>query len=240
MSAKLFNVRSGQELRVAARTKRKDSANRRRAQEREAQGLENYQAWNLPEAIADLEAAARLMPNDPDYRLNHAKALARSGDYDRALKALAEFIRVEKDPQLVERYERLFANAMDEVESLLTRRMAAAGLPVEEIGKAIQMWLEYRITIGRQPLVIRRPETWAAALDFTVRRVNLRPISARQVAGHYKISPQTLRARHQVIVQKLDIMPCDYRYFVAEDNPLDKLVEAAELWRQLEAKFQQP
>ena len=225
---------------MAARIKRKDSVNCRRAKEREAQGLENYQAWNLPEAIADLEAAARLMPNDPDYRLNHAKALARSGDYDRALKALAEFIRVEKDPQLVERYERLFANAMDEVESLLTQRMAAAGLPVEEIGMAIQMWLEYRITIGRQPLVMRRPETWAAALDFTVRRVNLRPISARQVAGHYKISPQTLRARHQAIVQKLDIMPCDYRYFVAQDNPLDKLVEAAELMRQLETKFQQP
>lgn len=225
---------------MAARTRRRDSANRRRAEEREAQGLENYQAWNLPEAIADFEAAARLMPDNPDYRLNHAKALARSGDYDRALKALAEFIRVEKDPQLVERYELLFANAMDGVESLLTQRMAAAGLPVEEIGAAIQMWLEYRIAIGRQPLVIRRPETWAAALDFTVRRVNLRPISARQVAGHYKISQQTLRERHRTIVQALDIMPCDYRYFVAQDNPLDKLVEAAELLRQLENKFQQP
>jgi tetratricopeptide (TPR) repeat protein len=237
---KLFNARSGRESGVAARTKRKDSVNRRRAQEREAQGLENYQAWNLPEAIADLEAAARLMPNEPDYRLNHAKALARSGDYDRALKALAEFIRVEKDPQLVERYEQLFASALDDVGSLLTQRMAAVGLPVEEIGAAIQMWLEYRITIGRQPLVIRRPETWAAALDFTVRRVNLRPISARQVAKHYKISQQTLRERHQTIVRTLDIMPCDYRYFVAQDNPLDKLVEAAELLRQLETKFQQP
>src|SRR5512137_2212766 len=102
------------------------------------------------------------------------------------------------------------------------------------------MWLEYRITIGRKPLVIGRPETWAAALDFTVRRVNLRPISARQVAEHYKISKQTLRERHQAIVQTLDIMPCDYRYFAAKDNPLDKLVEAAELLRQLEAKFQQP
>ena len=225
---------------MAARTMRKDSKNRRRAEERETQGLENYQSWNLPEAIADFEAAARLMPNNPDYRLNHAKALARGGDYDRALKALAEFIHVEKDPQLVERYERLFANAMDDVESLLTQRMAAAGLPVEEIGAAIQMWLEYRIAIGRQPLVMRKPETWAAALDFTVRRVNLRPISARQVAEHYKISKQTLRERHQAIVQTLDIMPCDYRYFVAKNNPLDKLVEAAELMRQLETKFQQP
>jgi len=228
------------ELSVAVKTTRKDSKDCRRAAEREARGLENYRSWNLPEAIADFEAAARLMPNNPDYRLNHAKALARSGDYDRALKALAEFIRVEKDSQLVERYERLFSSALDDVGSLLTQRMAAAGLPVEEIGAAIQMWLEYRIAIGRQPLVIRRPETWAAALDFTVRRVNLRPISVRQVAKHYKISQQTLRERHQTIVRTLDIIPCDYRYFVAQDNPLDKLVEAAELLRQLETKFQQP
>jgi tetratricopeptide (TPR) repeat protein len=225
---------------VAAKTTRKASEDHRRAAELEARGLEQFQSWNLPEAAADLEAAARLMPNNPDYRLNHAKALARSGDYDRALKALAEFIRVEKDPELVERYERLFANAMDEVESLLTQRMTAASLPMEEIGAAIQMWLEYRITIGRQPLVIRKPETWAAALDFTVRRVNLRPISAHQVAEFYKISEQTLRERHHSIVQALDIMPCDYRYFTGQDNPLDKLVEAAELLRQLEAKFRLP
>ncbi len=225
---------------MAAKTTRKSSEDHHRAAELEARGLEHFQSWNLSEAIADFEAAARLMPNNPDFRLNHAKALARSGDYDRALKALAEFIRVEKDPDLVERYERLFANAMDDVESLLTRRMTAEGLPMEEVGVAIQMWLEYRITIGRQPLVIRKPETWAAALDFTVRRVNLRHISTRDVAEFYKISEQTLRERYQSIVQTLDIMPCDYRYFTGKDNPLDKLVEAAELLQQLEDKFQLP
>jgi tetratricopeptide (TPR) repeat protein len=225
---------------VAAKTTRKTSEDQHRAAELEARGLEHFQSWNLPEAIADLEAAARLMPNNPDFRLNHAKALARSGDYDRALKALAEFIRVEEDPELVERYERLFTNAMDDVESVLTKRMSSAGLPMEEIGAAIQLWLEYRITIGRQPLVIRKPETWAAALDFTVRRVNLRPISTHKVAEFYKISEQTLRERHQSIIETLDIMPCDYRYFTGKDNPLDKLVEAAELLRQLEEKFQQP
>jgi tetratricopeptide (TPR) repeat protein len=194
----------------------------------------------LAEAISAFEAAARLAPRHSDYHLNHARALARSGDYDRALKALAEFIRVEKDPELVERYERLFANAMDEVETLLTGRMTAGGLPIEEIGAAIQMWLEYRITIGRQPLVIRKPETWAAALDFTVRRVNLKIVPARAVADHYGVSEQAMRERHQAIVKALDIMPCDYRYFTGKNNPLDKLVEAAELLQQLEDKFQQP
>ena len=221
-------------------THRVSAEDQRRATELNARGLKHFESWDLAEAADDFEAAARLVPNHADYYLNHARVLARSGDYDRALKALAEFIRVEKDPQLVERYERLFANAMDPVETLLTQRMTAEGEPMEEIGAAIQMWLEYRITIGRQPLVIRKPETWAAAIDFTVRRVNLKIVPAHKVAEFYKISEQTLRERHQAIVKALDIMPCDYRYFAGKENPLDKLLEAAELLQQLEDKFRQP
>ena len=221
-------------------THRISAEDQRHAVELNTRGLKHYESWDLAEAANDFEAAARLVPNHPDYHLNHAKVLARSGDYDRALKALAEFIRVEKDPQLVERYERLFANAMDLVETLLTQRMTEACEPMEEIGAAIQMWLEYRITIGRQPLVIRKPETWAAAIDFTVRRVNLKIVPANEVAEFYGISEQTLRERHQALVKTLDIMPCDYRYFAGKENPLDKLLEAAELLQQLEDKFRQP
>ena len=221
-------------------THRVSAEDQRRAMELNARGLKHYESWDLAEAADNFEAAARLAPTHSDYHLNHARVLARSGDYDRALKALAEFIRVEKDPQLVERYERLFANALDPVETLLTQRMTSAGEPVEEIGAAIQMWLEYRITIGRQPLVIRKPETWAAALDFTVRRVNLKIVGAQKVAEFYGISEQTLRERHQALVKTLDIMPCDYRYFAGKENPLDKLLEAAELLQQLEDKFRQP
>jgi len=216
------------------------SEDQRLAAELCARGLKHFESWDLTEAEKDLESAVRLAPNHPDYHLNRARVLARSGDYDRALKSLAEFIRVEQDPQLVERYERLFANALDDVEALLTRRMTEAGEPMEEIGAAIQMWLEYRITIGRQSLVIRKPETWAAALDFTVRRVHLKPVPAHQVAEFYGISEQTLRERHHALVKTLDVMPCDYRYYTGQDNPLDKLVEAAELLQQLEDKFRQP
>src|SRR5512136_1911108 len=216
------------------------SEDQRLAAELNTRGLKHFESWDLAEAEKDFEAAVRLAPNHPDYHLNRARVLARSGDYDRALKSLAEFIRVEKEPQLVERYERLFANAMDSVETLLTQRMTEAGEPMEEIGAAIQMWLEYRITIGRQPLVIRKPETWAAAIDFTVRRVNLKIVAAQKVAEFYGISEQTLRERHQALVKTLDVMPCDYRYFVGKGNPLDKLLEAAELLQQLEDKFRQP
>ena len=224
-----------------AKTKQRISAeDQRRAVELNTRGLKHFKTWDIAEAIADFEAAAHLAPNHADYWLNHARALVRSGDYDRALKSLAEFIRIDKDPDLVERYERFFANAMDDVETLLTQKMTAAELPMEETGAAIQMWLEYRITIGRQPLVIRKPEAWAAALDFTVRRVNLKIIPARDVAAHYGISEQTLREHHHRLIKALDIMPCDYRYFTSKDNPLDKLVEAAEMLAQLEDRFRQP
>jgi tetratricopeptide (TPR) repeat protein len=225
---------------VAKSKHRVSAEDQRRATEANARGLKLYQSWELGDAVAEFEAAAHLVPNHADYWLNHARALARSGDYDKALKSLAEFIRVEKEPELVDRYERLFANAMDEVETLLTQKMTAAGQPMEEIGAAIQMWLEYRIAIGRQSLVIRKPEAWAAALDLTVRRVNLKIVPAKEVAELYHISEATLRERHHSLVKALDIMPCDYRYFAGKNNPLDKLVEAAELLAQLEEKFQQP
>jgi tetratricopeptide (TPR) repeat protein len=224
-----------------AKTRQRISADdQRRAVELNTRGLKHFRTWNLEEAAADFEAAAHLAPHHADYWLNHARALVRSGDYDRALKSLGEFIRVEKDPELVERYERLFANAMDDVATLLTQKMTGAELPMEEIGAAIQMWLEYRITIGRQPLVIRKPETWAAALDFTIRRVNLKIVPAKDIASHYGVSEQTLREHHHALIKALDIMPCDYRYFTGKDNPLDKLVEAAEMLAQLEERFQQP
>jgi hypothetical protein len=35
-------------------------------------------------------------------------------------------------------------------------------------------------------------------------------------------------------------MPCDYRYFRGVDNPLDKLVEAANMLETLEERFYKP
>ncbi len=225
---------------VTKTTKRISAADQRKAQELNARGLQLLQSWDIADAVTAFESAARLASSVSEYHLNLAKALARSGDYDRALKALAEFIGVETDPKLVERYERVFGNAMDEVETLLTKKMTAAALPLEEIGAAIQMWLEFRIMLGRNPLPMRKPEMWSAGLDFTIRRLNLRAVSAKEVADLYGVTEQALREKHQTLVDTLDIMPCDYRYFTGKDNPLDKLVEAAELLEQLEQKFRLP
>jgi hypothetical protein len=128
---------------------------------------------------------------------------------------------------------------MDEVEQVLTKKMTQAGMPVEEVGAALQMWLEYRIALGRERLVIRKAETWAAALDYVVRKVNLRPVKRYKIAEFYGISDSAVRDRQQDLIDALDVMPCDYRYFTGKENPLDKLVEAAELLEELEARFQE-
>lgn len=216
------------------------SAILQKARKANALGLQQYERWEIDEAIESFKEAIRLAPDEPDFHLNLARALARLGDYDAARRALASAIRFEPDKELAERFERLFAEGMDEVETLMTRQMTRKGLPLEIIGAAVQMWLEYRICVGRRPLVIRKAETWAAALDYTVRKVNFHELSQREISDLYGVSPSTVRAYHNDLVQTLDIMPCDYRYFRGDDNPLDKLVEAAAMLEELEERFRRP
>ncbi len=211
-----------------------------KARKANALGLQQYERWEIEEAIESFKEAIRQVPDDPEFHLNQARAQARYGDYDAARRALASYIRFEPDREMAERFEQLFGEGMDEVETLVTQQMTRRGLPLEVTGAAVQMWLEYRICVGRRPLVIRKAETWAAALDYTVRKVNFLELSQREVSDFYGVSPSTVRAYHNDLVQTLDIMPCDYRYFRGEDNPLDKLVEAAAMLEELEERFRRP
>ncbi|MBN1135559.1 MAG: tetratricopeptide repeat protein [Anaerolineae bacterium] len=216
------------------------SAMLQKARKTNALGLQQYERWEIDEATESFKEAIRLVPDEPDFHLNLARALARCGDYDAARRALASYIRFEPDKELAERFERLFAEGMDEVETLVTQQMTRKGLPLEVVGAAVQMWLEYRICVGRRPLIIRKAETWAAALDYTVRKVNFHELTQREISDLYGVSPSTVRAYHNDLVQTLDIMPCDYRYFRGDDNPLDKLVEAAAMLEELEERFRRP
>ncbi len=202
-------------------------------------GLRQYHGWHLEDAIKSFQRAIALDPEQPDYHLNLARALARSGDFDRALHALADFMALEPEGELAERFQAFYGSAMDDVERLLTEKMREAGMGLEEVGAAIQMWLEYRIAIGRRPLRVRKPASWAAALDYTVRKINVHNVTQAAIARYYGVSEQSVGDHHKDLVKTLDLMPCDYRYFVGPENPLDKLVEAAEMLEELERKFQE-
>jgi tetratricopeptide (TPR) repeat protein len=218
-------------------TRRATAAEKRQAEAAYAEGQAALGTWDLEEAISHLRRAGKLDPQNADYPLGLARALVRSGDYDLGLRAVGEYIRLEEDSTLAERFERLFAQALDEVETVLTERMTAAGMRLEDIGAAIQMWLEFRITWGRQALSLRRPASWAGALDYTIRKINGHAVTVREVAEQYEVSESSLREHHQQLVETLDLMPCDYRYFTGEANPLDKLVEAAQMLEELETRF---
>ena len=221
-------------------TKKTTASQRRSASQACSRGLALYRDWQIDAAIEELEAAAKADPNNPDHYLDMTRALARNGEFDSALRALADFLRLEPDSPLTERFERLFAKGMDSVEEALTETMKSHDVPLDEIGAAIHMWFEYRIAIGRTPLSLRNPKGWAAALDYTVRKVNFREAPPATLAGWYGVSQATVRKHHQELVDALDIMPCDYRYFKGEENPLDKLVEAATMMEQLEERFRKP
>jgi len=213
------------------------AADKRKAAQLNEEGLLHYRHWQMEDAIAAFQQAAELDPDQADYHLNLARAMVRYGDYEGTLKALGNFLRVESDPSIVERFERLFGSAMDPVESLLIKTMTQYDLTLEMIGASIQMWMEYRIAVGRHHLDVSNAAPWAAAVDVTVRKVNFRELPLKQVAEWYGASPAAVRKCHLDLVNTLDIMPCDYRYFKQDQNPLDKLVEAASMLEELEERF---
>ena len=142
----------------------------------------HYRHWELEEAIAAFRQAAEIDPDQADHHLNLARAMVRYGDYEGTLKALGNFIRVESDADIVERFERLFGSAMDAVESLLIKVTTQHDLSLEMIGASIQMWMEYRIAVGWHQLDVSNAAPWAAAVDLTVRKANYRETPLKQVA----------------------------------------------------------
>lgn len=210
-----------------------------RAQTLNRTGLEHYERWEMESAITVFQEAVRLDDTEAEYHLNLARAQVRMGDYEMMLQALGNYIRTEKDKSLINRFEALFSNALDEVETRLTTIMRQQDIRLEVIGAAIQMWVEYRVTIGKRHLDLSRPEVWAAALDYTVRKVNFKEAPIEHLARWYHASESAIRSSHTDLILSLDIMPCDYRYFRGDNNPLDKLVEAAMMLEELEKRFRE-
>jgi len=203
------------------------------------EGLDYYTHWDIERAIEAFKSAITLNNQEADCFLHLAQAYVRVGDYEHMRKALGEFLHREHDPVLTDRFEMLFGNAMDDVETLFTHIMTQRDVPLEIIGAAMLMWVEFRVASGRRHITLGGSEAraWAAALDYTVRKVNFHEAPLEYISRWYEVSPQVVRSRHATLVEILDVMPCDYRYFRGLENPLDKLVEAASMLEELEERF---
>ena len=200
-------------------------------------GLAAFSAWNMEESIQAFQKAVKNDPQNPDYHLNLVKAYARNGSYDMVMTSLGHYLRVETESEIADRYEMLFSTGLDPVESLLIESMQAMEFPMQQVGKAIQLWLEYRISFGRRPLRTPKPAVWAAALTYAIVKVNSINIKKNELAKIYQVPLKSLTEKYNDLVTLLDIMPADYRYFTGEINPLDKLIEAAQLLEDLDKQF---
>jgi tetratricopeptide (TPR) repeat protein len=211
---------------------------RQQAALKNQEGLQCYQNWEIDQAITAFQEAVKADRENPEYHLNLARAYARSSDYHQAITALGDYLRTETDEEIAARYERMFSSALDDVETRLIEGMKQLGMSMQQVGKAIHMWLEYRITYGRRPLHITQPELWSAALIYAIVKVNLLDTKRTTIAQTFSVKEQAVKQAYSEIVQTLDLMPGDFRYFAGENNPLDKLVEAARVLEELDAKFQ--
>jgi tetratricopeptide (TPR) repeat protein len=202
-------------------------------------GLRHFGNWEMDEAVAAFQSATTSHPDNPEYHLNLARAYARSGDYHEAMRSLGEYLRTETDEDVAARYERLFSSALDDVEEVLIATMRELEMPIQHIGKGIQMWLEYRITLGRQTLDVDDPALWAAALTYAIAKINMVEVERAEIADAYGVGDQALRQRYLELIDMLDLMPGDYRYFTGDENPLDKLIEAARLLEEIYDRFRE-
>lgn len=212
--------------------------NKHQAELENQEGLHCYEHWEIESAISAFQKAIQADGDNPEYRLNLARAYARSSDYHQAINALGEYLRTETNEEIAARYERMFSSALDEVESRMIEGMKQLGMTVQQVGKAIHMWLEYRITYGRRALNIIKPEIWSAALVYAIAKVNILDMKRTAIAQTFKVDAEVVKKAYSEIVQTLDLMPGDFRYFAGDNNPLEKLVEAARVLEELDQKFQ--
>lgn len=198
------------------------------AKQHNESGLTFYETWEMEKAIAAFQAAATADPDNPEYPLNLARSYARSGDFGEAMNALGNYLHNETKDEIATRYEQLFSSALDGVEQALTDTMSEMEMSLPKIGKALQMWLEYRIVVGRRPLPIPEPKLWAAAITYAIVKINMLGFSQENIAVQYDIQEKEIQGKYMDLVETLDLMPADYRYFLGEENPLDAVVAAGE------------
>jgi tetratricopeptide (TPR) repeat protein len=217
--------------------------NSRRAAEQNKAGLDFYETWELQQAIAAFRAAVESEPENPEYHLNLARTYARQGDFGQAMQALGDYLHNETQDEIASRFERMFSSALDEVEQSLTEVMPSLEMELPQIGKALQMWLEYRIVAGRKPLRIPQPEAWAAAITNAIIKVNAVDISLAKVTKAFGTTEAALKKKYKELIEILDLMPGDFRYYLGEENPLDRVLaagespEAAAILAELERSF---
>lgn len=207
----------------------------------DGQGLDLHGQWEPESAIQPFTGAAANDPDQPGVRLNLTRAVTMARNDTNAGRTLTEYVPLTKAEKPANGSKRLFRSDLGAVESKLLEGMSALALPVQLMGKAFQMWLDYRQINRRQAfLVLERPAVWACALVFLTCLISLQNADRPKIADQFQVDIEQMTNRCNLICKTPDLTAADLRYFhggksqlegvfenVQFRNPLNKRLEPA-------------
>lgn len=93
-----------------------------------------------------------------------------------------------------------------EVLDCALENMKKNGLYNEDFYKDLQaLWMDYLNAVFPQGPVIKKLETWAAGLEYTLARYHFLSVTQKQVANRYGVSPASVSQKYKEINQVLQI-----------------------------------
>jgi len=110
--------------------------------------------------------------------------------------------------------KRLGSEPLDQVETLFVEGMEDSEFGVPEIIRAVRLWRQFKESASP---TYRRPEVYAAAVEYVMTLFGFYGDSQVQIAERYGVSPSSVSSKWQKIERTLSLSQFDRRYSVYED-----------------------
>ncbi len=158
------------------------------------------------EARRILKKGLSKVPGDP-FLLRTQSAVERTRGEHKKVK--------EEEKRVKHRIDKIKDSEFHKVRKSLLRGMRLAGYSETQKKSAEKLWYDF---YKMRKLQIRRPESWAAALEYTIARLDLiEGETQKTVASKYGVSETIVSSRFNDICRTLDIRVFDKRYSLGED-----------------------
>lgn len=158
------------------------------------------------EARRILKEGLLKVPGDP-FLLRTQNAVERTGGEYKKVK--------EEEKRVKHRIDKIKNSEFHKVRKSLLRGMRLAGYSETQKKSAEKLWYDF---YKMRKLQIRRPESWAPALEYTIARLDLiEGETQKTVASKYGVSETIVSSRFNDICRTLDIRVFDKRYSAGED-----------------------
>ena len=116
----------------------------------------------------------------------------------------------------------------DEVEWLFIESMREVGYSEDQIANARRLWIDFR---EQSTPTIRKPETWAASVEYTIAALDLVPERTQQaLAEKYGVSTFSISTKYRDMVRTLAIHASDPRYSTLGDEVEEDWESGEEDW----------